>query len=353
MMYQPRPLTSRSESTPAHDFFSCSDIVSDHPVWNTIRPKMLAMLEEERQLREEERWSARISQLQEHYNTFLQADRDQVAMKRTLPSSADAVQLPCMQTLLKSTKPDAPLLYDHFVAVQPTLLEEAEDFRKRIISVMAEIIRSNPSPSEVNTAARTSGSTTTKKGKGTRDQRRKDSGQASNMDDDVALLNASTSLFTCNAPVGDYAKRCPYYMSYLGLLEHWQTAHSKHKWTYRNVHLAGKINDFLPRLIESLGVEANITHAELSELLMSGRPTCSCGQDPMWHPGDVTSSARVFEQEPKSAILGRLVRAPCAHTCDSLVLTDIAWQLVHVWGTTHLSATATKYGTMLEQMTVN
>ena len=314
---------------------------------------MLAMLEEERQLREEERWSARISQLQEHYNTFLQADRDQVAMKRTLPSSADAVQLPCMQTLLKSTKPDAPLLYDHFVAVQPTLLEEAEDFRKRIISVMAEIIRSNPSPSEVNTAARTSGSTTTKKGKGTRDQRRKDSGQASNMDDDVALLNASTSLFTCNAPVGDYAKRCPYYMSYLGLLEHWQTAHSKHKWTYRNVHLAGKINDFLPRLIESLGVEANITHAELSELLMSGRPTCSCGQDPMWHPGDVTSSARVFEQEPKSAILGRLVRAPCAHTCDLLVLTDIAWQLVHVWGTTHLSATATKYGTMLEQMTVN
>ena len=90
-------------------------------------------------------------------------------------------------------------------------------------------------------------------------------------------------------------------MSYLALLEHWQTEHDG--WDAERV-LIWSYADWDPDIVTSfraaLGVDEDATHSDIHELVTtSGRPRCSCGKDP----------TPDFDTQPRYAIIGDLVRA--------------------------------------------
>ncbi|KAI0806939.1 hypothetical protein C8Q74DRAFT_1376023 [Fomes fomentarius] len=313
IMYQPRPLTAR--------------------IWSINRPKMLAMLEEERKRREYARWKKRRGDLLLRYNTFLWKKGEDNVVGGMFPAYMDFEDLSCIQALLKSDKPEVTLSYGHFAAIETTLLEEAEVYRARVIADMAGAIRTASSTSPGSNASASTVKLTNAKAKEKGKQKEGSGGNSvQDSQSDIALLNAATSLFRCNLPNYTSHKICSFSMSYLGLLAHLRHEHSYTRWSANNVvHVAG--SQRLTRLMESLGLDqAATTHAELNELLFSGRPTCTCGKDPMRTVHNKSDSEGYRDAEgfkPKYTCLGRLVCSLSNMTSLLLGLTGIL-QLSHV-----------------------
>ena len=132
------------------------------------------------------------------------------------------------------------------------------------------------------------------------------------------LLENPTSIVICTSSRFRPVSGCNIYMSYLGLMEHRQIDHEATTWHVRDFyapkpggHRHELDVEFASRLISALGLDSDVTHSELDELLCSGRPKCSCGKDPVPN----------YESEPKWSILGRLVRmliSDCVFSLSSL-----------------------------------
>ncbi|KAI0695440.1 hypothetical protein C8T65DRAFT_665369 [Cerioporus squamosus] len=283
MLEQPRKLTPR--------------------IWNTIRPKLVAILEQLRAEREAKaftlKWTKRREQLQAHYKRFLEEDRASVE-RRTLPSPADVVNLSCMRELMTAEEPDVELTEARFVAVRARLLVEAEEYRSRVKSELAIKLAAaqKPIPHSSSTPRRrrwVAGASLVAKLKQADES---DNGMDSEEEDE--LLEDPKNVFKCRF---QRTKKCLVNMSYLGLLEHLQIDHNG--WNVEDILVpkpgdaySGLDPEFAEGLLSALGLGNDATHSELDELMRSGRPQCSCGRDPM--PS--------YESEPKWMILERLVR---------------------------------------------
>ncbi|RPD73471.1 hypothetical protein L226DRAFT_613986 [Lentinus tigrinus ALCF2SS1-7] len=268
MLRQPRKLTPR--------------------IWNTIRPKLLAILDEQRGLREAEafrlKWIKRREHLQMHYKKFLQQDRTSVEI-RTLPSPADAVELPCMKELVTAEDPDVDLTEAQFLAVRATMLDEAREYGARVKHELAKkliaVHKPKPiSPSRAPPRKRRSvaGASSLAKSKQV-----EASDTELDSEEEHELLEDVNSVFRCSSIRYRPVTNCSFYMSYLGLLEHRQSDHDT--WRVQDVYVSkpgsGCLDldaGFSKRLLSALGLGNDATHTEIDELLHSGRPKCSCGK---------------------------------------------------------------------------
>lgn len=271
---------------------------------------MLAILEEERKRREYQYWKKRRGDLLLRYNTFLWKKGEDKVVGGMFPAYMDFEDLSCIQALLKSDKPEVTLSYYHFSAIETTLLEEAEVYGARVIADMAGAIRTASSTSPGRNSSASTVKMTNTKAKAKEKQKEGSGGNSvQDSQSDIALLNAATSLFRCNLPSYKSHTTCSFPMSYLGLLAHLRHEHSYDRWSANNVQVAG--SQRLPRLMESLGLnQAATTHTELNELLFSGRPTCTCGKDPMRTVHNKSDSEGYRDAggfKPKYTCLGRLV----------------------------------------------
>ncbi len=133
LLYQPRPLTPRSKNMPL--FRSRARSLTLASVWNTIRPKLIAILDRRRAQREadafEVKWAKRREILKGHYVAFLQRDRTTLE-KCMMPSFEDAKELPCMLSLLTAAEPEVNLPQEQFSAIESTLLGEAHSYRATV-----------------------------------------------------------------------------------------------------------------------------------------------------------------------------------------------------------------------------
>ncbi len=311
MLNQPRKLTPRSASTSAMTVRERQ--LTTCPVWNTIRPKLLFILEEGRRQREADafqlKWVKRREQLQAHYEQFLLEDRASIKT-RTLPSPDDAVELPCMKEIMTGEEPDVDLTQEEFLAIREIMLSEAEEYRARVQRELAKKLADASTAKSVASSTlpprkrrRLPGASSVAKGK-QRASAADDSDDAGMDSDEVSkLLENPNSVFRCSPGWMDRDKcKSQVFMSYIGLLEHRQVEHGT--WNNADTFVTkpgyGDLFDaqFARRLLSSLRLEEGTTHSELDVIVRSGRPHCSCGKDPIPN----------FESEPKPAILGRLVR---------------------------------------------
>ncbi|EIW60824.1 uncharacterized protein TRAVEDRAFT_71098 [Trametes versicolor FP-101664 SS1] len=236
-------------------------------IWNTIRPKLVEMLEERRRAREQDafkkKWRNRLSQLKVLYDAFLQKDRNIDLRKRTLPGWGDAVQLDCMQSLLTAQEPQADIVPDKFAAIQEDIFSQGEEFGTRARDELACLLR------EEESVASQPPSTTTKrsaKGKGKKIPSAADNAVAVDAD---ALLNRPTALFRC------VLEWNPHGFSWAGLLEHWQQEHAHASFAVKPFAVCDSAAS-MKRLLEALGLPDTARLSEVENLAASGEPVCTC-----------------------------------------------------------------------------
>ncbi|RPD59140.1 hypothetical protein L227DRAFT_163888 [Lentinus tigrinus ALCF2SS1-6] len=230
--------------------------------WKTIRPKIIEHLEVERSRREALKWTKRQDQLKDHYRSFrwslgLGMPLSSSMEKHTLPNFRDALQLPCMATLLVARTPEVDITKKEFVSIKPTILAESQAYRARVRNDLVQIVVDRyPDKNTWDTAT---------------------SSDVEGDDADVAaaqlrLLEDPATLFCCGL--------CGRSMSYLGILEHWQTIHGSTAWTPQHVRLP--MARSVSRLLTALSqVSPGKTHSSLRRTLENGRVVCACGSDPL------------------------------------------------------------------------
>ncbi|RPD59158.1 hypothetical protein L226DRAFT_572160 [Lentinus tigrinus ALCF2SS1-7] len=280
MVHQPRPLTDR--------------------IWNTIRPKLVALLEEEKRDREIEKfnlkWRIRRQQLSGHYRTFLRKTRDPV-QQQMLPGFQDALELPCMQALLTSKDPDQEVTLGDFSAIEPAIQAEAEVYRDEVYSNLVSIWQEHLDECEQQRTAVSSQEEAEPPRASQKMQKRKKKadpigGSIPALDPAarLALLDEPTTFFTCTLGMW-WRYDCSKPMSYIGIMEHWRTQHGDTRCSRGALGSdGGCYTTHLPYLLGTLGLEAKTTtHAELHQLITSGRPSGHISQARWSAPYERTS----------------------------------------------------------------
>ncbi len=236
-------------------------------VWNTIRPKLVEVLEEQRKAREkqafERKWGNRLYQLRALYTTFLQKDRNIDLRKRTLPGWGDAAQLGCIQSLLTAQEPQADITPDEFAAIQADIFAQGAEFETKARDELAVLLREEGSIVSQHASTSTKRST---EGKG-----KKITSAADNaVEDSDTLLNRPTALFKCVLESNRHA------FSWAGVLEHWQQEHVHSPFTVKPVAVYASIAS-MKRLLEVLGLPDTARLSEVETLAACGEPICTCG----------------------------------------------------------------------------
>ncbi|KAI0648275.1 hypothetical protein C8Q79DRAFT_1008620 [Trametes meyenii] len=250
-------------------------------IWKRIYPKLVEFLDAERAKRQEEefkhKWRKRRDQFENHYQAFLQADRDTNTEKRILPGFEDGLRL--SRDILTATEWDVDVTQEEFMAFDSAVLAYADEYRdKAMLALASRAQKSNPFRAASEVA---SDKANTRKGKG------KQKGSASlnvdpTLDTEAALkiLDAPGSFFICGVRTLD---RCFGLKSWIGLLEHWQDCHGDTVWALEDdlskiiVHPG-----FEPTIVgvaRALGLPEDATLSAMETKITKGRVTCTCGEN--------------------------------------------------------------------------
>ncbi|KAI0654774.1 hypothetical protein C8Q70DRAFT_1025243 [Cubamyces menziesii] len=253
-------------------------------IWNTIRPKLIKILDEERKKRAEaafrNKWQKRIEQFKRHYAEFLRQDRDGELQKRTLPSFEDAFTR--ARHLVSATEPDADVTDKELTAFEAAVLDYADEYRAQVRASLVELVQqaepldaAQPSQKAKRTASGTKdkGKRKTSPSNNSEDSAKE---EGPNVEAECALLDAHTSLFTCAWKFA-YFPACRDAKSYPDMAEHWQHEHHSSRWSSESAELALHEPTLVPALAVALGLRENSTLSEIREVIHSGRPECTCG----------------------------------------------------------------------------
>ncbi|KAI0329843.1 hypothetical protein GY45DRAFT_828154 [Cubamyces sp. BRFM 1775] len=264
MLHQPRKLTPR--------------------IWNTIRPKLIKILDDERQKRADtafrNKWWKRIKQFKNHYTAFLQQDRDKELEKRTLPGFEDAFAQAL--DLIPAAEPDADVTQEELTAFETAVLKHADEYRARVRGSLVELVQQASSLSPAQPPQKAQRTTRGKKGKGKRKASRSDDSEdsageeTSSLEAECALLDAHTSLFACR--IISYGPACRGPMSYLDLMEHWQHCHGSMRWSTDRVQCVNGDLTHVAALVTAMELPADSTLMKIREVIHNGRPECACGR---------------------------------------------------------------------------
>ncbi|KAI0692991.1 hypothetical protein C8T65DRAFT_720929 [Cerioporus squamosus] len=287
ILNQPRPLTTR--------------------IWNTIRPKLIKIVDAERARQQEEafkaKWRSRIKVLTTCYRVYREQNRALHPEKRTLPNFEVARKLPCMAALLTAAEdPEEDLTEEQFAAIEAALLQESEEkYRAPAKHYLAELVRQSTGQTASGGAATSGIAKTTKKGK-TPVTKRKGKGKGKkrvvdeDSDSDVdydsegsvdrkvpevdsaadnILLDALTSTFECRS-CGFYRSGSRH-MTCNELLAHWQDYHDSPPWEGDIVRVSPSTD--MPHLLAALRLPPDAKLSDIEQLLWasSDAPKCSVG----------------------------------------------------------------------------
>ncbi|KAI0831736.1 hypothetical protein BC628DRAFT_1415246 [Trametes gibbosa] len=273
MMDQPRKLTPR--------------------IWNNIRPRIIAILEEERERRTvadfRTKWHKRREQLKQHYQDFLAKGCEHDRRRRMLPGFEDAMVI-CLD-VLTGAEPEADVTDEEYAAFDSLVLSNAAEYRARVIRDLATLVRADGDDVCLDKPKKA------KKGKGKRKATEGDSSDSDEAspdpDDALALLETPTAQFECNRVVYQYPA-CVGAKSYLGMIEHWQEVHGGRLWSPDSVDYADSRDDAAKAramrwLLNGLGLSHGATMSAVETALREGRPECSCS----WTPTVTATATRL------------------------------------------------------------
>ncbi|KAI0747632.1 hypothetical protein C8Q80DRAFT_687812 [Daedaleopsis nitida] len=287
---QPRPLTPR--------------------IWNTIRPKLVEILEAEHARRKHNafvrKWEERRTKLGSFYKVYLQNDRKQNQWKRIMPNVEDALALPCMHELLTSADPEEVVTEEQFIAIEARLKKDAEAhramMRRELVAILkAQDVSGAKSSKKSSTRSKRKRTATTRKRKGKKraetssdeesesDASMGESDEEAQVDDDaaaeLALLDRHTSLFRCRHCFWDEHR----FLTYHAVLEHWQTHHAREAWgSSKQPFIMESDADALPghvrTVLDALGFSHNTGLTELHRTISGcdpGATSCQCRPGPI------------------------------------------------------------------------
>ena len=261
------------------------------PVWDNIRPRLLAILEEECLERERRRfeatWAKRSDQLGALYKNFLRADHAaHGGKKRLMPNFADARELPCMRDLLTSADPNDEITGAQFSAIESALVEESGGYQRRVMWSLVRlampvssvpphlqpeyfnVLYSDQEAPELSIAATSPDSSTSSS----------EEDRNSLTSYLISELRRPTTLFRCYCTIWNVSsERCNY--SHTGIIEHYSTAHfDRTPWMDDCVHM-GRCQSAVPFLLDSLKMPERTTHDSLEKRWDGGKvAVCSCGK---------------------------------------------------------------------------
>ncbi|KAJ8480925.1 hypothetical protein ONZ51_g6335 [Trametes cubensis] len=240
MLYQPRKLTSR--------------------IWNTIRPKLIKILDQERQKRAEtafrSKWFKRLKQFENHYATFLKQDRDGQLGKRTLPGFEDA--LAQALDLVSAAEPDTDVTQEELAAFETAVLDYADAYRARVRASLIGLVQQAGSPNVAQPSQKAKRGK--RKGKGKR--------KASPSDDSGDSTKEE-------GPTEEAEDAKPY----PDMMEHWQHCHGSMRWSADHISWAKGESLHVPVLAVAMGLPLDASLTEIHEMVHSGRPECACGRN--------------------------------------------------------------------------
>ncbi|KAL1947342.1 hypothetical protein VTO73DRAFT_14303 [Trametes versicolor] len=270
MLHQPRKLTPR--------------------IWNTIRPRLVEILDMLREERAEKafkvKWQKRRDQLAQHYRAFLAKDRDQDKRKLTLPGWEDMLVL-CTD-VLTGAEPDADVTPDECAAIEKLVLANADEYlakakrdlaalARKVIEAEKAMIRGLQRPAQAKGS----------KGKGKGKQMASSSESEEDFDEeaDLALLEATTAMFSCTSKILANHPNCRGKQPYLGMIQHWQECHGQFLWSAEPLH-SYPPNFYsqkrVDRFVEMLSLPKDATMSAMVKAIEDGRRFCSCG----FHPAE-------------------------------------------------------------------
>ncbi|KAH9857686.1 hypothetical protein C2E23DRAFT_928193 [Lenzites betulinus] len=305
MMDQPRKLTTR--------------------IWNTIRPRIIEILDEERERRALEsyraKWQKRRDEFKMRYHAFLRQDRD--AQKRILPGFEDVMAM--CEDILTGVEPEVDVTDEEYAALQSRVLQKAGEYRARVLHDLAILICEGTDNTTYGKKKTPKAKAPKEKGKG----RRKTADDESNDSDErefdeeaaLALLERPAYQFQCNSENNKHA-RCVGSKSYLGILEHWQQSHASDLWSRDNISFGdwssgpswrGGFNAPCKKwILENLNLAEDATMSMIEDALRRGQPVCSCS----WTPSDPNFWI-LPDPVPDYLVLHKLVRRLPFYSCYS------------------------------------
>ncbi|KAH9855825.1 hypothetical protein C2E23DRAFT_552119 [Lenzites betulinus] len=283
MFWQPRKLTTK--------------------IWNTIRPKLVSMLDAERKRRAAEaftlKWQRRKKQLAIRYEEFLLTDRDD--RKSMMPGFADLyAEIPSLKSLMTADDPDKDVSPEDFATIEDDLFEHAEEYLVDVRQQLADLLRkfdptlgtkkpavpapaacaeeSSEAEDEEDTDSSDEDTDSNDEDSESNDEDSTDSDDGPDADN-TALLDMPKSLFVCTShEYNAYSQLCLKPLSWAGFVEHWQEAHPMKRIANAHVQVARHYWEHLSRVPPALGVPDETSLSELENLARSGRPTCTCSR---------------------------------------------------------------------------
>ncbi len=241
-------------------------------VWKSIKPKLEALLLEEKESRIREAFEARaeerLDQISGYYDDFVKGLPE--ANRTLLPNLYDARYLPSIQALSRENDGQGSVIRDEFLELTAQILQEAETYKANAKQIAATAMAECFSRWQAHA-------------------REED---LQHLTPDQALTR-HYAVFKC-AMEGHSPGVEAYYLSFEDLHNHWRVYHPTVEWGFRVAEGSGawgyirssgepRIGKEGNLILDAAGLPHDTPMSVLTELLQSGRLYCVCG-DPALPP---------------------------------------------------------------------
>ncbi|GBE87275.1 hypothetical protein SCP_1005220 [Sparassis crispa] len=244
-------------------------------VWNGLRPKLIAMIEQEKDDRAriafEGKVTERSGEICVYYTAYLDANMDEETLK-LMPNPADFVKLPSMVALSTRNRADIPISQTDFESKESSMLADIEQYQLRVERDLAAMLEQEHNLSEppVSELPRSTAS------------------------DHTSVLVHASAFFRCNECADDDDHSPP--LLYVDVHDHFRTAHPdvswnasawpprplnrrKRTWEARTpwVSAVPGITMLVRDMLDTLGLPWETPGALLDHLVQAGQLWCVCG----------------------------------------------------------------------------
>ncbi|OBZ72746.1 hypothetical protein A0H81_06908 [Grifola frondosa] len=279
IMDQPRELTTR--------------------IWNNIRPKLEAEIQQFREERTQAAFEARLEQRRSevigYYDQYL---LDAVAEedRATMPNAYDACRLPSLSALTLRDEAYSEVSKDNFDAVVDDMLAEAQAFKIEVQRELVRMLLARKKKVKIETVKNEEAGNDVIDNEVVEDAAAEDGAVKDETSSGVSLAHSSlldesqlqeilrrpTSLFIC------MDCRHPTPFGYPAIHEHWRRVHEHQHFNDNDpsIFAETEADEIILRIFDAAGLPADISQTSLDDLVKSGRLVCLCGSPALPPPAE-------------------------------------------------------------------
>lgn len=245
-------------------------------VWNNIKAKIIAMLQDEKERRTEaayaSRLEARLNQIAAYYNEAIIEPMASV-QRALMPNLFNCHRLPSIAALARQNDAQGDVTRDKFLALTPQILQEIDVYKTEAkaaaLAVLHRALGYKPSVTGW-----------------------KEDLEGLSADE---ALTRQYALFGCHMPSHPWRQN-PYHLTFEEMHDHWRTDHPEAGWVVPESYEGRSIRkdawcsgEYVlgGKMLDSAGLPRDTSIAVLTGLIRTGRLYCSCGDPAMPPPEEL------------------------------------------------------------------